>query len=188
MMSRSGSTSIFAQWAVMRLVSESGVKVVLDGQGADELLGGYAVFRRLLRRSLRAGQWARLFREGKPIAACMAAFLRKLSGISAAFPVSARCRARRSLRRGGAEELDAAWSFPGNTVTLSRRTRKRRMRWLHCSDCCSGKGSGLCCVPDRNAMAFGVEARLPFLDHRLVEWVSRLETRWKLRDGWTKVY
>lgn len=40
---------------------------------------------------------------------------------------------------------------------------------------------------DRNAMAFGVEARLPFLDHRLVEWVYGLDTRWKLRDGWTKV-
>ena len=36
-------------------------------------------------------------------------------------------------------------------------------------------------------MAFGVEARLPFLDHRLVEFLYRLDGGWKLRDGWTKV-
>ena len=35
------SSSTYAQFRVMRLVSESGVKVVLDGQGADELFGGY---------------------------------------------------------------------------------------------------------------------------------------------------
>ncbi|MBV8161250.1 MAG: asparagine synthase (glutamine-hydrolyzing), partial [Acidimicrobiia bacterium] len=35
------STSIYAQYCVFRLAAESGVKVMLDGQGADELLGGY---------------------------------------------------------------------------------------------------------------------------------------------------
>ena len=36
-----GSTSQFAQWCVFRLAKEHGVTVLLDGQGADELLGGY---------------------------------------------------------------------------------------------------------------------------------------------------
>jgi asparagine synthase (glutamine-hydrolysing) len=36
-----GSTSIYAQYRVFRLVRESGIKVTLDGQGADELLAGY---------------------------------------------------------------------------------------------------------------------------------------------------
>ena len=36
-----GSTSQFAQWSVFRLAKEHGVTVLLDGQGADELLGGY---------------------------------------------------------------------------------------------------------------------------------------------------
>lgn len=35
------SSSTYAQFRVMKLVNESGVKVVLDGQGADELFGGY---------------------------------------------------------------------------------------------------------------------------------------------------
>jgi asparagine synthase (glutamine-hydrolysing) len=39
-----GSTSIFAQWCVMRKVKETGVKVLLDGQGGDELLAGYDAY------------------------------------------------------------------------------------------------------------------------------------------------
>ena len=36
-----GSASIYAQWCVMRLAKEHGVTVLLDGQGADEMLAGY---------------------------------------------------------------------------------------------------------------------------------------------------
>ena len=38
-----GSLSIYAQYCVMRLAAER-VKVVLDGQGADELLAGYLAY------------------------------------------------------------------------------------------------------------------------------------------------
>lgn len=41
-------------------------------------------------------------------------------------------------------------------------------------------------VEDRNAMAHSVEARLPFLDPRVVEFSTRLPTRWKLRGPWNK--
>lgn len=36
-----GSTSIYAQYCLFRHVNSIGIKVILDGQGADELLGGY---------------------------------------------------------------------------------------------------------------------------------------------------
>jgi asparagine synthase (glutamine-hydrolysing) len=39
---------------------------------------------------------------------------------------------------------------------------------------------------DRNSMAFSVEARVPFLDHRLVEFVMALPSRLKVRNGYTK--
>lgn len=38
------STSIYAQYRVMKLASEHGVKVTLDGQGGDEIFGGYIVY------------------------------------------------------------------------------------------------------------------------------------------------
>ena len=51
-----GSTSIFAQWNVMGLAKQQGGKVLLDGQGADELLGGYP--------SLFGTYYAELFSKG----------------------------------------------------------------------------------------------------------------------------
>lgn len=38
------TTSVFAQWKVFELVKSRGVKVMLDGQGADEQMGGYHTF------------------------------------------------------------------------------------------------------------------------------------------------
>ena len=39
---------------------------------------------------------------------------------------------------------------------------------------------------DRNSMAFSIESRVPFLDHRLVEMTLALPTSSKISDGWTK--
>jgi asparagine synthase (glutamine-hydrolysing) len=39
-----GSTSIYAQHRVFRLAHEAGIKVMLDGQGADEFLAGYVIY------------------------------------------------------------------------------------------------------------------------------------------------
>src|ERR671917_537001 len=51
--------SFYAQWRVMRAARETGVKVLLDGQGGDEVFGGYAKFRlAYLASLLRQGRLA----------------------------------------------------------------------------------------------------------------------------------
>src|SRR5262249_35479941 len=56
--------SYYAQWRVMRAAREAGVKVLLDGQGGDEVFGGYAKFRYAYMASLlRSGRFLRLARE-----------------------------------------------------------------------------------------------------------------------------
>jgi len=40
---------------------------------------------------------------------------------------------------------------------------------------------------DRNSSAFSIEARVPFLDYRLVEFILKLPLDQKIRDGWTKL-
>ena len=39
---------------------------------------------------------------------------------------------------------------------------------------------------DRNTMAFGVESRVPFVDHVFVEWLATLSADMRLSNGWTK--
>ena len=39
---------------------------------------------------------------------------------------------------------------------------------------------------DRNSMAHSIEARLPFLDYRVVETALSLPANIKIRDGWSK--
>lgn len=58
-----GSTSIYAQYRVFKLAKESGIKVTLDGQGADELLAGYLGYPgQRLASLIRNGQLFRAFR------------------------------------------------------------------------------------------------------------------------------
>ncbi len=59
-----GGLSYYAQWRVMRAAKEAGVKVLLDGQGGDEVFGGYAKFRyAYLASLLRSGRLPTLVRE-----------------------------------------------------------------------------------------------------------------------------
>src|SRR5213079_3503717 len=58
------SISYYAQWSVMRTARDAGVKVLLDGQGGDEVFGGYAKFRyAYLASLLRSGRWVGLAKE-----------------------------------------------------------------------------------------------------------------------------
>src|SRR5262245_60915483 len=57
-----GSTSIYAQYRVFRLAAEHKIKVMLDGQGADELLAGYhGYFPERLGTLLGRGEWLKAY-------------------------------------------------------------------------------------------------------------------------------
>ena len=57
------SLSIFAGWNVMRLAAEANIKVLLNGQGADEYLAGYRPFGVYLRELLGTGRVLEMLRE-----------------------------------------------------------------------------------------------------------------------------
>jgi asparagine synthase (glutamine-hydrolysing) len=186
------STSIYAQWEVFRLAAEARVKVLLDGQGADELLAGYHGFFAphfaSLFRSLRWGLLWRELRAAKRVHGIGLWAASKYLG-SGALPGSIARPLRRLVGKGAAapdwidvrriaiddRDPDLAYGLKATTVNgmaHSLMTATGLPMLLHWED--------------RDSMAHSVESRLPFLDFRLVEFVMGLPAEFKLVNGTTK--
>ncbi len=184
-----GSTSIFAQWTVMRLAAQQGIKVLLDGQGADELLAGYhGFFGALFADFLAQGRWKQGLAEWRAYRHRHGALPpQAMANVARALLPHIVVQKVRPLMIGSAAWLDSEF----------------RQRWKEEGEADQPEGSHLQAMQrrllernglrallhyeDRNAMAFGIEPRLPFLDHRLAEYVFALPSDFKLQDGWTKV-
>jgi asparagine synthase (glutamine-hydrolysing) len=178
------STSIFAQYAVMRLAAASGVTVMLDGQGADEMFGGYPPY-----ASVRA---ADLLRSARPAALRAARRqMRDGAGVSRTLRFALlgdRTKPRwwphggllaESLGPGLREATPLPASGDDMPGTLLSRLLWRQIR--------SESLPSLLRYEDRNSMAFAIEARVPFLDHRLVEAALALPDRLRIERGQRKV-
>ena len=183
-----GSTSIFAQWNVMRLASQCGVKVLLDGQGADELLAGYHGFFGAHFADLTAARrWGVLAQE----LACY----RRLHGplpkhvyatLARAFLPSRLVRLVRSRMTGSVDWIAVDFRRQWGPITTLPGFQGSRLHAMQHQLLTSNGLRALLHYEDRNSMAFGVETRLPFLDYRLVEFLYGLGPELKIQRGWTK--
>ncbi len=175
--------SIYAEWKVMELASKNGVTVLLNGQGGDEVFAGYHLYFGDFWWSLLArGRWLRLRREMRDHDA-----VHGRGSASRLLESTVRGRVPRWLRRlkpgGGVLWLTedfrrrAEGEVPPRPADLRQSLRDSQgTRMLN----------HLLRQADRSSMAFSREARLPLLDHRLVEFVDGLPDSMKLRGGTTK--
>lgn len=196
-------------WLVSKLAREQ-VTVSLSGDGGDELFGGYnryfigqALWRKLERlplpvRARIAGlmtsvppeRWNAMLsamgfmlpgklRFGNP-----GDKLHKLAGVL-------RCQGPESLYFG----LISLWDEPSNVVLGSTEpttilTDRRQwpalpttVDWMMVLDTLTYMPDDILVKVDRAAMNLSLETRVPFLDHRLVEFAWRLPLSMKIRDG-----
>lgn len=176
-----GSTSIYAQWCVMRAAREAGVIVMLDGQGADELFGGYPGVEGLALRSLGPGASLRAIAGDRGLVGSVAT---AYSAGRAPRAVAARHRLRRAsvyvnsdrARRASAHTPPRPdWTPAGSALRRELLNQAFRTSLPQ-----------LCRFADRDSMAFGVEVRLPFLDPRIASFAWSLPADWLWRDGLTK--
>jgi asparagine synthase (glutamine-hydrolysing) len=170
-----GGSGVYAQYCVARLAQEQGIKVLLDGQGADEQLAGYRKFILVyLRQLLKSGSYAEAVFEA------MAFFCRPEILRTSRF-VDARRYLYSSLPEGTVLWPDG--SFPerpktlGVDMSLGSRIKEDLTRFSL---------PPLLRFEDRNMMAFGIESRVPFVDHLFVEWMAKLPASLRLSSGWTK--
>ena len=183
-----GSASIAAQWFVFGAARRAGLKVMLDGQGADEYLAGYPGYLRV--------HAAALARDRRPLAlARLAVDARRRTGAWPIGAVEALGLARdgdRAATNGQAGEPPAAMQLMAAPLRREaapadwlveppaplEETLRRHLTAIGLP--------ALLRFEDRSSMAHSIEARVPFLDHRLVEYALRLPTASKLRGAETK--
>jgi len=184
------STSIYAQYCVMRVARRDGTIVLLDGQGSDEILAGYHSYVGPFSTALLAsGQWTRWIREMQAHPAnpplSMVVAVRALLAHLLPTPM-------RKLWRRLRKPLLPDFVNP-DLARLARADRE--MSYVNVGDPLSTalyisvfrRGlQALLRYEDRNSMAFSIESRLPFLDPRLVEYVFALPLEAKIQNGWTK--
>lgn len=178
------SASIYLQWSVMRLAREHGTTVLLDGQGADELLAGYQFYFRShqLDQLDRAAVWR--------LALDTRAFTKRLRAASRGYVDSHRrfnadvALSMRSLFRHWARPPQP---FAGPyDVGVPPATRGLRLRRQIAEALQYNSLPMLLRYADRSAMAFGRETRFPFLDYDLVDWCVSLPDRAFIHRGWQK--
>ena len=180
-----GGVATLAYHRLHEAAKEAGVVVLLEGQGVDELLAGYRYFLPYrLWDLLETGRLRRLRRE----IACageerrrLASELRRLATGGPAAAVSQDgtthlrpgCASRAALELAGAPPVFDQ-PFPDHLRNVLYR------------DLAHTKLPRVLRMNDRLSMASARELRVPFLDHRIVEFAFALPGSFKVRDGATK--
>jgi len=180
------STSMFAQWEVMKLARQENIKVLLDGQGADEILGGYYNFAGLyLIEKLKRGNIPSFFAEKNELKNKFAPNINNALGRAAYYylPEFAQRNIRAKKRLGMGFIKENYQNQLANIDVPARGGKTFREQSLLSTQ--FGL-QDLLRYEDRNSMAFSIESRVPFLDHRLVEFSIALNNDWKIKNGWTK--
>lgn len=189
------SMSAMVGYEVYRTASAAGVKVVLGGQGADETGAGYPnYFRQFWQELVVTGAWRRLQAEigdysrvhGQPASLLLRQALRGALGTALRHvpgygPWAARRDTSRTRSHPWFTGDFAARLLPAPAADAPWRLHEA-LRW-------SVERAPLPLylrVEDRNSMAHSVEARLPFMDYRLVEFLFSLPSFWKLRGALNK--
>jgi len=189
------SATALIGFKLMELAADNGVKVVLNGQGADETIGGYhSYFSNYWTSLLRSGRIGGTLSEIKAFCAehggdsrdfflkTLRRFYRSELGRIPAYRKIANFRKQKILSNDPLFSPDiiehlrlSDRGYMNETLnTALRYSVEHRPLPLYLR------------IEDRNSMAHSVEARLPFLDYRLVSLLWKLPSHWKMRGPWNK--
>lgn len=176
--------SIYAQWCVMKLAKQQGVTVLLDGQGGDESLAGYGHFYGSYYKDMfRQFRWGSLLKT-------TAAHVRSWGSTNLGSVLVPQLPdfihlplVRVSESLSFPREFERNWKSKPSQI--GRKFRSSLHQHLYQQLRCSMLPK-LLRFADRSSMAFSREVRLPFLDHRLVEYLFAIPSDQKITGMTTK--
>ncbi len=188
------SMTALVGFELMSLAAQKGVKVILNGQGADETIGGYHSYfgmywGEILRNAEYSLAWDEIIKYSSGfganryrlfLEAFSAALTDAISNLSL-YKRLATFRRRSTLNKYG-------W-FTQELVAHLKNAKPIRNASLNDALKLSMRRQPLPLflrIEDRNSMAHSIEARLPFLDYRLVTLMFQLPSTWKMKGAWNK--
>lgn len=175
-----GSPSMFMGWHVFEKAKLLGCKVMLNGQGGDEILLGYE---RYFAAFLRSVSLIRFFQEAYAQSRHSRLGIKDVLLYNMYFTNPSLRILRLKWRSILHKKFKAIHDFEA-ILKSSQSFRKIEDMQIH--EISTLQLPHLLRYEDRNSMRHSIETRLPFLDYRLVEFCISIPPDYKIRDGWTK--
>lgn len=174
------SSAPYAYYSVYKVASKH-VKVTLSGNGGDELLAGYIpYFRSYLTSALDTGNYFAAARELLQGYDLYKGFifdkLEEKNPLRKLLKNKYSSLSFKNLLSNEYQDSNSAFVF-----TPDRNLNRRLMQ-----DVLQYSTPNLLRYEDKNSMAFSLEARVPFLDHKLVEHIFNLPIDQKIKHGWNR--
>ncbi|MEO5893853.1 MAG: asparagine synthase (glutamine-hydrolyzing) [Ferruginibacter sp.] len=187
-----GSSSIYAQFKVFELAKKHNVKVLLDGQGADETQAGYNHYIHwYLQQLLSRNKFSAVLKEKRIFRQKNVPFQWGIKNYLATFlPSHASIQLEKNEYSKAVRQTDInpdfITSLRGREWEGIHKPIITKLNDILYFNTCTMGLSELLRFADRNSMAHSTEVRLPFLSHELVEFIFSLPAHFKIHEGWTK--
>ena len=178
-----GDPSIMGHGFLMNMAAEAGIKVVLNGQGADELFFGYNnMAQAILLQQFKSMQFGKFYENLNAMKLGKKYFLRTLLK-SLAPGTETKLRTRSRIQRRGIISADLLKNVDDSLIEQYQYDNiydvwRESIYSVHLPH--------LVHYDDRNGMACSIEGRMPFLDHRIAEYVATIRPEDFLKHGMRK--
>ncbi len=191
-----GSASIVAQYEVMKLAKKNGVTVMLDGQGADEILCGY--------HGLVDSYFFELYKTNKTLYKEQLTIYKDIQSNNEINNLNRRIRnqqvkfklgnnsinkillAKTNLMEFISPKIEKEFYFDLKNKKFNNKYIFKTLNEALYYSTFKGGLQELLRYADRNSMANSIEVRLPFLSHKIVEFLFLLPSEYKFNNGFTK--